>query len=333
MQEWANPESLPMPNQGGPRPSVAHQTTMPELPEVETVRRSLEPYVIERRIAEVEARETLQGTHGYRVLQSITPFQLAKGLAGMSFRALRRKGKLLVAELTTSQKPEPLFLHIHLGMTGQLTFRDPARQDQPFTRHPKTGLQRSWQHPVDQHTHIVVTFQDQCQLLYRDIRKFGRWSLLDSATSESALHQLGPDPLTQDWTLAGFSTQLERSNRPVKALLLDQSLLAGVGNIYADEALFQARVHPTTPGRCLEESQIAAIYRAVRGVLQLGVDHGGTSLSDYVDADGNPGRNQERLQCYGRYGESCYDCQSTLERMVVAQRTTTFCPKCQGLTR
>jgi formamidopyrimidine-DNA glycosylase len=305
---------------------------MPELPEVETVRRSLEPYVLNRAILEVEAKESLQGTRGYRVLQSITPDKLANGLAGLTFKALGRKGKLLVAELSSPEQRGQHFLHIHLGMTGQLTFRDPNREDQPFTRHPKTGLQRSWQHPVDQHTHIVVTFSDKCQLLYRDIRKFGRWSLLDQLSSQKALAGLGPDPLTADWTLDGFSEQLSRSNRPIKALLLDQSVLAGVGNIYADEALFQARIHPTAASSTLKKRQIQKVFQSVKNVLQLGVDHGGTSLSDYVDADGNPGRNQETLQCYGRYGEECYECKSTLERSVVAQRTTTYCPRCQKIS-
>ncbi len=152
---------------------------MPELPEVETVRRSLEPYVLNRAILEVEAKESLQGTKGYRVLQSITPDKLANGLAGLTFKALGRKGKLLVAELSSPEQRGQHFLHIHLGMTGQLTFRDPNREDQPFTRHPKTGLQRSWQHPIDQHTHIVVTFRRQMPTLIsrhpkvRSLESFG----------------------------------------------------------------------------------------------------------------------------------------------------------------
>lgn len=305
---------------------------MPELPEVETVRRSLLPHVVgrsDRTISQVTAGESLRGSMGYRVLQRITPVQLPAMLVGRHFGDLDRKGKLLIAKLEKA-KSKPNWLLVHLGMTGQWTFRDPAKTDLPFERHPTTGLQRAWQHAPDQHTHIILTFSGGCQLLYRDIRKFGRWSVIDKAQLlQQTLDQLGPDPLTDQFQLQGFAKSVENSQRAIKAILLDQQILAGVGNIYADEALFLAGIDPRRRGSDLSANELTKLYEAVRSVLQKGVDHGGTSLSDYVNADGEMGRNQETLLAYGRHGENCTVCQSILVKTTVAQRTTSYCSVCQ----
>lgn len=288
---------------------------MPELPEVETVRRSLEPYLPGRRITNIEVRDP-------RVLVDLTRDEL-QNLVGQRFTDLQRKGKQLYFPFDRD------ILFIHLGMTGQLTVRDPRRKDQPFTRQKVTGLERSLQHAVDPHTHISFDLEDGFQLHYRDVRKFGKWRLLPKAELDLHLRRLGPDPLTDEYTLKHFAQALAKTTRDVKAVLLDQSVLAGVGNIYADEALFVAGVRPQREARKLGRERVKRLYEAVRSVLQLGIQNGGTTLRDYIDGQGEAGSNQEMLWVYGRYGQPCRKCGLILRKAVVAQRTSTFCVHCQ----
>ena len=208
---------------------------MPELPEVESVRRSLLPYLPGRVIEEAVV-------HHPKVLVFPTPEEFVEDLRGACFERLERRGKLLIFHLP------PRVLLIHLGMTGQITFRDPGRADMPFERHPHTGLQRTVQHPVDQHTHISLHFGDGCSLLYRDIRKFGKWRLIhrDNPRLQLELSRVGTDPLTEDWKFEPFFKAVTRSDRAIKAILLDQQVSAGVGNIYACESLFRAGINPKT---------------------------------------------------------------------------------------
>ncbi len=289
---------------------------MPELPEVETVRRSLLPYLPGRTIHRVEVRHP-------KVLVEPGPEDFIKRLTGQPFEKLERHGKQLIFHV-----PGQVLL-IHLGMTGQLTFRDPGREDRPFERHPHTGLQRTLQHPVDPHTHISLEVGEGCAVHYRDVRKFGKWRLWPQSRLPELLLGMGPDPLTPAFQLESFARAVKSSRRAIKAILLDQAVLAGVGNIYADEALFRARVRPSRLGTTLTKKAIAALYEAVPEVLQKGLKYGGTSLSDYIDADGNQGTNQESLLAYGRYGLPCLECGQTLERATIAQRTTSWCRKCQ----
>lgn len=292
---------------------------MPELPEVETVRRSLLPYLPGRRIERFEIRDPF-------VLVRPSAEEFQRELQGATFERLERHGKQLIFHL---QAQQPLALLIHLGMTGQLTFRDPQRSDVPFSRHAHTGLQRTLQHPVDKHTHLSFYFAEGRAAHYRDIRKFGKWRLVAPRELDAILGELGPDPLTESWRLADFRGQVRASQRAIKAILLDQGVVAGVGNIYADEALFVAGIRPHTPGHKLSAARLGRLYQAVREVLQKGLEQGGTSLSDYVDGDGQPGRNQESLQAYGRYGLPCLQCGTVMGKTQVAQRTTTWCSRCQ----
>ena len=289
---------------------------MPELPEVETVRRSLLPYLPGRRVERVEVRHS-------KVLLEPTPAEFCQRLGGLSFDRLERHGKLLIFRLP------PLVLLIHLGMTGQLTFRDPSRSDRPFERHPQTGLERSLQHPVDRHTHITLEVGLGCAVHYRDVRKFGKWRLWPEERLPEVLSALGPDPLSSDWNLEAFAARTKSSQRAIKAILLDQSVLAGVGNIYADEALFVAGIRPDKWGSKLSAKALEKLFEAIPQVLQKGLYYGGTSLSDYVDADGQKGSHQEKLLAYGRYGLACNNCGETLQKATIAQRTTTWCRRCQ----
>lgn len=291
---------------------------MPELPEVETVRASLLPYLPGRVIERVQV-------HHPKVLVYPGTEEFIERLTGLRFEGLERTGKQLIFRLP------PEVLLVHLGMTGQLTFRDPGRPDEPFSRHPVTGLQRTGQHAVDPHTHISLGFADGCAVHYRDVRKFGKWRLLraDDPRLPLELGRLGPDPLTQDWQEERFVQAVKRTQRPVKAALLDQSLVAGVGNIYADEALFLAGIRPEVRGARLSATRIRKLFRAIPEVLQKGLRNGGTSFSDYVNADGERGSNQEQLFAYGRYDQACLVCGSVMRRTTVAQRTSTWCPRCQ----
>ena len=291
---------------------------MPELPEVETVRRSLLPYLPGRVIEDALVRHP-------KVLVFPDPGTFARPLRGARFERLERRGTLLTRPLP------PLVLLVHLGMTGQLTFRDPSRADRPFERHPTTGLQRTVQHEIDSHTHISLLFGDGCAVHYRDIRKFGKWRLFpqDHPRLGLELARVGPDPLTSDWQWEPFFKAVRGSQRAIKARLLDQAVAAGVGNIYADEALFEAGVRPAVKGAKLSARRIEKIFSAVPSVLSKALANGGTSFSDYVDADGNKGSNQEQLLVYGRYGEPCFRCHNVLERSTVSQRTSTWCKVCQ----
>jgi formamidopyrimidine-DNA glycosylase len=301
---------------------------MPELPEVETVRRSLEPHILGRAIREVIVRPSLRSSAvkgGLLVLTNPSAGEFVSRLQGCAFAQLDRHGKQLVFR-TGGQS-----LFIHLGMTGQLTFRDPRRADQAFVRHPKTGLERSLQHPVDEHTHISFLFEDGTEMHYRDIRKFGKFRLYYDGQPEVAreLAKLGPDPLTPSFTVKHLAAELKATSRAIKSVLLDQEVVAGVGNIYADEALHRARIWPLTPADRLGPAKLRALHESVREVLLAGLAHGGTSLSDYVDGEGRAGTHQEQLRAYGREGLPCFNCQTAMVRIVVAQRATTFCPRCQ----
>lgn len=291
---------------------------MPELPEVETVRLSLLPFLPGRTVSEVVV-------HHPKVLVEPTPDDFVRRLTGRTFHALERLGKQLVFGLGEET------LLVHLGMTGQLTFRDPGRADTPFERHPATGLQRALQHPPDKHTHISLGFEDGCAVHYRDIRKFGKWRLLrsDSARLPELLARLGPDPLTTAWQESRFVERIRATQRPVKAALLDQMVAAGVGNIYADEALFLAGIRPEVRGARLSRPRLRKLFAAVPEVLQQGLRNKGTSFSDYVDAEGNKGSNQDALLVYGRAGLPCFRCGSVLRKSTVAQRTSVWCPVCQ----
>ena len=295
---------------------------MPELPEVETIRRGLLPQVTGKPLQDVVVGDP-------HVLQTDLD-ELVRCLAGHSFRDIGRRGKFLIFELDDHQ------LIIHLGMTGQLTFRDPSLQDSGrFIRHPATGLQRIRQHAPDKHTHLQFLFQDGSAMLYRDIRKFGKIYLYDRQSDglEQRLGHLGLEPLSGDYAWKPFRERLSRHRLRVKSLLLDQRFVAGVGNIYADEALFEARIHPERTVDSLSAREQKRLFEAVPMVLQRGLHFGGTSLRDYVNSDGEQGTHQEELTVYGRAGQPCPRCGREIVRIVVSQRGTHFCPNCQPLKR
>jgi len=295
---------------------------MPELPEVETTRRGLAPHVDGLCILRAELK--------LPKLLKASPARGLRAAEGRCILGLRRRAKHLWLDLEGG-----LTLCVHLGMSGQLTWWDPARQDSPgFMRHKRTGLQKSaGQHAPDKHTHLLLHLEGGGRVQYRDPRQFGALRLLATEALErtAPFAGLGPEPLAPDFTAASLLKALKARRSPLKALLLDQHLLAGVGNIYADEALHAAGLHPLRKGASLRPEEASALWKSLRRVLRQGIRLGGSSISDYVNAEGKRGGNQEQLKAYGRAGLPCHHCGALLERILVVQRSTVYCPHCQIL--
>lgn len=291
---------------------------MPELPEVETVRRSLLDHLPGQRIREVAVRDPY-------VLRGQAPPEFRRQLEGQTFASLERHGKLLFFPLSGTT------LIVHLGMTGQLTIRLPDRPDRSFIRHEKTGLERTLQHPPDKHTHITLALESGAALHYRDIRKFGRVFTIPETERGEIVRRfgLGVDPLSSQYSRAYLAGRLLARKSPIKAALLDQSVLAGLGNIYVDEALFLAGIRPGRGAYRVRGKSLDRLVGAIPEVLRKGVEAGGTTLRDFVSGTGEAGYNQEGLVAYGRYGEPCLVCGQTLRRGTFAGRTTTWCASCQ----
>lgn len=275
---------------------------MPELPEVETVKRSLQP---------VLEGETITGVEVYYpgIIKKPGISEFRQLSAGKKIQKVERRGKYLLFQLSHGYT-----LVIHLRMTGQLIL---ASKGEPYT----------------QHTHVVFCLTNNKQLRFVDIRKFGLIFLIPSGNWQEAggLSELGPEPLAEEFTLDLFRTLLQRKRGILKAFLLDQKNIAGIGNIYADEVLFFAGLHPQRSVETLTEAEIETLYAAIRAKLAEGVEYRGTSVRNYVDGQGEKGGFQERLQVYDHAGLPCPRCGATLIKTSVAGRGTVYCPRCQGI--
>ena len=293
---------------------------MPELPEVETIVRMLTPHVEGKRI---EAADLRLG----RMLLGLSAGNFAAALKGQKVERILRRGKYIVVELADCS------LVIHLGMTGQLTWSPSGYTENAGFVRTLTGLEKpKGVHPVDKHTHLILHLAGGERVLFRDPRTFGKIILIPGRDwpNHPRLSILGKEPL--DLRVPAFLKEdfPAASARPVKALLLDQSFLAGVGNIYADEALFRSGIHPKTLVRDLGDTDRARLLESVKAVLRKGIRNSGTTFSDYRKPDGSEGSNYERLKVYGRGGEPCRACGTVLEKSLVAQRGTVHCPNCQA---
>ncbi len=302
----------------GLRTSSVKGLEMPELPEVETVRRSLAEHLPGRTILQAEIRDPY-------VLRGQAPVELRTSLVGKTFGALKRHGKLLYFPFSDGS------LIVHLGMTGQLTVRLPDRADTEFTRHETTGLERTLQHAPDKHTHISLALEGGVQVHYRDVRKFGRVYFVAETTREAMIRRfrLGVDPLSPSFDQRYLADGLKSRKTAIKAALLDQTFLAGLGNIYVDEALFLAQIRPGRGAYRVRGEQLRRLANAIPQVLEKGLAAGGTTLRDFVNGTGQAGYNQEDLKVYGRYGQPCPNCDTPLRRGEYGGRTTTWCPNCQ----
>jgi len=274
---------------------------MPELPEVETIRRTLEPRLVGRTFVQCAVLRD-------DVVRELTAPELSRWLVGQAVGRLSRKGKYLLFDL----EPGP-WLAFHFGMTGKLLWAESAGNLAP-------------------HTHMLAQLDDDSWLIYIDPRRFGRIIAgrgpLESAGEIVAMSdRLGPDAWSV--TESELAQRLGGSSQSVKARLLDQRLLAGLGNIYADEALFRARINPLVPANLLNARQWGDLAREIRQLLREAVSRRGTTFSDYRDADDRPGEFKSLLLVYGRKGEPCAVCGRPIERSTVAGRGTHFCPRCQ----
>jgi formamidopyrimidine-DNA glycosylase len=271
---------------------------MPELPEVEVIRRDLVPHVRGRRIRRVKITEPrLTRRRG-------SPHEVEAAVIGRKVIALRRRGKFFIFDLG------PDSLIVRLGMTGQLLWSENDAGFRP-----------------DQYTHAHLVFSGCGTLYYRDIRKFGEMFILPTGSVERTLG-VGVEPLDPGFTLEALRELCQASTK-IKALLMDQKKIAGIGNIYADEALFRAGVRPTRRAASLRQEELRALRRAIRRVLEAGIRHRGSSISDYRDACGRPGRFVALHRVYHRHGEPCHRCGSVIRRILLGQRGTHYCPTCQ----
>jgi len=272
---------------------------MPEMPEVETIARGLRKFIIGKQITDVE----LSGLSLRRPVGET----FAHTLRGHKVRRIHRRGKYLILEM------EPLaYCLVHLGMTGSLCY--PAKATD-----------------VAAHIHARIRFSDATELHYRDPRRFGLLAAYDLSRLREIpeLKRLGLDPLAPRIDIDRFWQLLRRSSQEIKSFVLDQKKIAGVGNIYASEALFHACIHPARRCSTLTREDARRLLRGIRTALQAGLRHNGTTFSDFIGADGEPGAHQNYLRVFQREGERCRRCRSRIRRLRQGNRSTYFCPHCQ----
>lgn len=274
---------------------------MPELPEVETVRRSLLPVVLHKPIEAVHI-------HYPRLLHNRSVGEFQELVVNNQFLDLTRRGKYLIFSLEGD-----LELVAHLRMTGRLIYYSDASI------------------PLAKHTSAVFDFGAEGALRFEDVRKFGTLDLVPKGKYEEVrgLYALGVEPLSAEFTLDHFQDLLAGRSTKIKGLLLDQTKIAGLGNIYVDESLFEAGIHPERPAGSLSKAESKRLHRAIREVLELAIANQGTTLRDYRTGFGQEGSFQNRLQIYGKKGKACPRCGADLEHKKVAGRTSHFCPACQ----
>jgi formamidopyrimidine-DNA glycosylase len=285
---------------------------MPELPEVEVTRRRLTKLLVGRKIARV-----LTTKPSYFFLTK--PSRLQQELLGRTVNKLERHGKYLLARLDSGAT-----LLLHLGMTGQL-FGEGATSKR-LLRAAERGGNAGFS--PDLHTHLQLEFEDGGpRVFFRDVRKFGKVLLVGAGKSDARLDKLGIDALKAEGEHLWEAARARKI--PIKTLLLDQGVIAGIGNIYADEALFLAEVRPTRPSNKVTRQECIALVAGAQQVMRRSIQTGGSSISDYVNPDGSDGGYQNERRVYGREGEPCPSCRSPIVRIVIATRGSCYCPHCQ----
>jgi formamidopyrimidine-DNA glycosylase len=275
---------------------------VPELPEVETVRTSLEPVLVGRRFASVTIEDA-------RLTRPFDPHAVARDLEGERVDSVGRRGKYLIVRFESGR-----VLLVHLRMTG--SFRH-VRGSSPAN---------------DPHARAIVTLDDGSDVVYRDVRRFGTWLVLDAAELDTYLGaRLGAEPLERAFGPKELERRLAGRRAPLKTALLDQRTVAGVGNIYVDEALWRARLHPLMPAQDVDPDSIRRLHKAIRDALRMGIRRQGATLRDYAQPDGSRGSMQDEFRVYGRDGEPCARCGTPIEKTRAGGRGTWYCPRCQPL--
>ena len=279
---------------------------MPELPEVETVRRDLERRAIGRTITACTVDENTP-----QLVQLVTRDEFCRQLTGRRIAGLRRRGKYLIVDLDDERA-----WVVHRGMSGNILYRTPAD-------------------PPDDYVRATFSLDDGHELRWTDLRKFGHMWLVEDATM--VMEALGPEPLEAEFTPQVLRERIGRRRAPIKSLLLDQGIVAGVGNLYSDEALHFAKIHPLRAADRLKRADFERLHAGIVHALRMGIDARGSSLGttlrDHINVDGDPGRNQETVKAYGREGQPCYTCGTPMRRIRIAGRSSVFCPRCQPAPR
>lgn len=292
---------------------------MPELPEVETIKRGLSDKIVGKKIADIEIRNA-KSFQGDKLL-----------VIGYKVIGIERRAKLIRIELSNN-----LSLLFHLKMTGQLVYRQDTRNKIQETNkkiefaggHPS----HDW-HAVlpNTHTRIIFTFDDKSKLFFNDLRKFGWCKVLTPQAIEALDKEYGIEPFSSDFTVSNIVVRTNKlGNRNIKQFLTDQKIIAGIGNIYADESLFDAGIMPTRKIKDIKLSEWTKIRASILKILKLAIKYGGTTDSDYVNAEGKKGGMQDHLKVYHRTGKPCAgNCGSKIKRITIGGRGTHYCPKCQ----
>jgi len=279
------------------RPYHSYNLIMPELPEVETIVRGLKRTVLGKKIKTIKIVPS-------RVLQN-NPRYLKRNLTGLKIVSVKRRGKNIILQLSGGN-----LLLIHLGMTGNLIYlKRPA--------------------PLKKHDHLNMEFSDKSQLRYNDPRKFGKFKLVKSSRKENIedLKSLGPEPL--EITENDFVRLVQTRRGRIKSTLLNQKFIAGIGNIYADEVLFEAKIHPEERACNISLNRLKKLHQAIQKILKKAIKSGGSSIDNYLDLEGRQGLFQLQHKAYGKKGKPCPRCGTKIKRIVVNQRSSYFCPKCQ----
>ncbi|MDQ0208090.1 DNA-formamidopyrimidine glycosylase [Alkalicoccobacillus murimartini] len=273
---------------------------MPELPEVETVRRTLEELVIGKTI------QTVEVAWPNIIKKPADTVEFADELKGQTIQSMQRRGKFLLFEL------DHIIMVSHLRMEGRY------------------GVYKKEDEPVP-HTHVIFSFTDGMELRYQDVRKFGTMHLFEKGTEEMTLplSQLGVEPFSNDFTVELLQTAAQKTTRKIKPFLLDQKTVVGLGNIYVDEALFRAGIHPERLAHTLTQHEYSKLHQTIVQTLDEAVKLGGSSIKSYVNGQGEIGMFQQTLEVYGRKNEPCKHCHDTIVRIVVGGRGTHYCPTCQ----
>jgi formamidopyrimidine-DNA glycosylase len=295
---------------------------MPELPEVETIARGLQESVAGRRILSVTLRKT-------DFIDD--PVAIERELPGRRIARVERFGKFMLLRL--ANKNDALGTAADSGAADRNATPNAAIQEALLVHLGMTGnlAPHHAQQPLAKHTHVTFVLDDGRELRYTDPRRFGRMAYLAGETLATELLRFGAEPLLV--TAEEFARRVRSSRARIKTLLLDQRVLRGVGNIYADESLWSARIHPSRAGGSLKLEEVGALLRALQRILRKAIQMRGSSISDFVDADGVEGDYQQHHKVYGREGEKCFRCGATIQRIIVAGRSSHFCPVCQRAPR
>lgn len=272
---------------------------MPEMPEVETVRRGLIDQVKGKRITDIEIR--------YQNLITGDVNEFVETVKNSVIEDIGRRAKFLLIHLDNGYT-----IISHLRMEGKYKVSSDVNA-------------------IDKHSHAIFSLDDGQMLIYNDVRKFGRMQLwpTDRLFENKSLKKLGPEPLSDEFTFENIKPRVIKHRKDIKTVLLDQSVMSGLGNIYVDEVLWQAKIHPETPANHLTDEDIKIIIKHANDEIRLAIQSGGSTVRSYLDANGHKGNMQDRLQVYGKEGLPCPRCQTTIEKIKVGGRGTHFCPHCQ----